>query len=245
MFQRATGELGSLGAHGNLNLNTITNNTMLELVPVLEFLPSTYDKMDRLLPAGSVTENPENWKTYWVECLADSGITGLANIEHSWLVPIEEITDPDIIRQYLTAEIGESLGDEYDPEYIGALCGGFALRSGVETLVWPGCCDDLGNIKEWKTASEYKSCEWVDIWIGHPLISVYFNGERLIISEAHEPGEKPERNCHSVDPKELLKAISNAEVQIVRFRERIQPILTEYISAELAEEASRILVEGH
>jgi len=112
--------------------------------------------MDRLLPAGSATENPENWNSYWVECLADSGITGLANIEHSWLVPIEEITDPDTIRQYLTAEIGESLGDEYDPEYI-----------------------------------------------------------------------------------------SKAEAQIIRFRERIQPILAEYISAELAEEASRILVEGH
>jgi hypothetical protein len=197
------------------------------------------------MPAGSLTENPEGWNSYWVECLADSGITGLAKIERSWLAPIKEITDPNIIKQYLATEIGESLSAEYDPEYIAALCGGFALRSGGETLVWPGCCGDLGDIKEWKIASEYKGCEWLDIWIGHPTISVYFDGERLIISEAHEPGQKPERSCHSIDPKELLKAISKAEAQIEQFRERIQPILTEYISAELAEEASRILVEGH
>jgi hypothetical protein len=211
----------------------------------LEFAPSKYSNMDRLSPAGSVTENPEDWNSYWVECLADSGITGLADLERSWLVPIEEISDPNIIKQYLTTEIGEYLSAEYDPEYIGALCGGFALRSGGETLVWPGCCGDLGDIKEWKIASEYKRGEWVDIWIGHPTISVYFDGKRLIISEAHEPLEKPARNCHSIAPKELLEAISKAEAQIVRFRERIQPILAEYISDELAEEASRILVEGH
>jgi hypothetical protein len=218
---------------------------MLELVPVLEFSPSTYDKMDRPSPAGSVTENPEGWKTYWVECLADSGIIGLTNLEHSWLVPIEEITEPNIIKQYLTSEIGESLVDEYDPDHFGALIGGFALRSGGETLVLPGCCGDLGNIEEWKTAAEYKKGDWVDVWIGHPLISIRFNAEQLIISETHEPGEKPERNCHSIDPKELLKAISKAEVQIVRLRERIQSILTEYFSAELAEEASMFLVGGH
>jgi len=218
---------------------------MLDLVPVLEFLPSGYDKLNRTQPAGSPAENQESWNSYWIDCLADSGIVGLTQLEHSWLVPIEEITSTNVIKKYLANEIGESLADGYDPELIGTLCGGFALRSGGETIVWPGCCSDLADIKEWKTAAEYEKDEWVSIWIGHPLISVRRNAERLIISESHEPGEKPERDCYSIDPEELLLAISKAEVQIVRFRERIQPILTEFLSPELAEEAARILVEGY
>ena len=53
--------------------------TELELVPVVE-LPA-WRFSERPLPEGPSRDHRETWQCYWLECLADAGITDLRPIE--------------------------------------------------------------------------------------------------------------------------------------------------------------------
>ena len=48
----------------------------IELIPVLKFEPFRFATEGRSSPSGIYEDMPEEWYRYWLESLADSGITG-------------------------------------------------------------------------------------------------------------------------------------------------------------------------
>ena len=190
----------------------------IELIPVLKLEPFLFAAEARSAPSGVYEDMPEEWYRYWVQSLADSGITGLMPVERgSWHVPTNEFTDPVLLGRVLEpifqnqSEIGFSIDLESLP-----LDGGLALRcQSQNVLVEPGCCGDLGNVASWRKIVGYRQAEWHPLWIGHPSLSALYRAPRLIISSPHD-AEGPTARW-AVCPNQLQVAIEAAEIELQRF----------------------------
>src|SRR5262245_57991904 len=164
---------------------------------------------------------PEEWYCYWLESLADSGITGLIPIYRgSWHVPTREFTDPAVLRRVLevTFQNLSEAGFTVDLECM-PLLGGIALRCQAHVLVEPGCCGDLGDVVGWRRAVSYRGPEWQSLSNGHPWVSVRYDAPRLILSEPHEMQAPTAR--WAVGPDQLHAAVVPAEVGLERFAGQI------------------------
>ena len=106
--------------------------TDLELVPVVELPAWSYS--ERPLPEGPSRNHREAWLRYWLECLADAGITGLRPIEPgSMHVAVNAFTDLGSLVQVVARLVEpEALTSTDGP---GALSGGFAITAGGRALV--------------------------------------------------------------------------------------------------------------
>src|SRR5262245_41267981 len=165
---------------------------------------------------------PEEWYCYWLESLADSGITGLMPIYRgSWHVPTSEFTDLALLRRVLEvtfqnlSEAGLSVDLECMP-----LLGGIALRCQSQVLVEPGCCGDLGDISGWRRVVSYRRAAWWPLPMGHPSSSVLYQAPRLMISTPHEAAEPPTARW-AVCPDQLQVALVPAEIEQERFAGQI------------------------
>jgi hypothetical protein len=195
----------------------------LELIPVLKLEPVRFAAGDRSAPSRIYEHVPEEWYHYWLESLADSGITGLMPIERgSWHVPTSEFTGPVLLGRVLEelfqrlSEAGFSIGLECLP-----LDGGLALRcQSQNVLIEPGCCGDLGNVASWREVVGYRRAEWHPLWIGHPALSVLYRAPRLIISSPHDAEDPMAR--WAVYPDQLQAAIEAAEIELERFARQIE-----------------------
>lgn len=190
----------------------------LTLTPVIELEPGTFAKMEHEYPLKSGDEAPEEWHRYWCESLADSGLTGLTPIQPgAWHVEIREF-DIDQVRIVIRT-------DMQDQVEAAVLCGGMILDAESHgRVITPTCCSDLGNLNEWNNAARYRSDKWDMLWIGHPWVSIMFDGQQLVISDYHESDSPTAR--WSVDPDELTEATVRAEAEISWFAtERIMPVL--------------------
>lgn len=196
------------------------------------------------MPSGSILENPTGWHLYWKECLSDSGIYSLKPLENSWYVPIRFIPN-DVMKIYLSLLI-ENLGTDFEIDLIGAIGGGYVLSEGGKVLVWPGCCSDLSTISQWEIASEYKGETWKEIWIGHPCVSVRFDGKNLVISKPHEPGDRIDNLYIStlINPEVLQDCIERVKYEVRSFFSRLEPILEVLFPGILPEVISRLLIYG-
>ncbi len=142
----------------------------------------------------------------------------------SWHVSVCDLDDPETLLRILRNLVPESrsldvltLADETP-----ALAGGLALLSSGEVVVEPRCCSDLRNIAEWREAAGYRGSEWGMLWIGHPWLSIRYDGERLVLSEPHESDTPVARWL--VSPDELRVAISVAEAKLERFARRLEAL---------------------
>lgn len=195
----------------------------LRLVPVLELEPWRFSTSDRPSPSGTGPEMPEAWGRYWLDCLADSGITGLSPLRPaSWHVPVHELGDQETLTKILRSLARDRSGIEApaDDEDVPALDGGLALFSEGELLVEPTCCSDLGNISEWRYAAGYRQPEWRMLWIGHPWLSVRYEEGSLVISEPHESDMPSGR--WAVDLDVLGRAVDAAEVELEDLARRLE-----------------------
>ena len=61
---------------------------MVELIPAVEFEPGSFSHVARLSPSVTSEQNPDAWREYWKQSLADSQITELDPIDHTWLVRV-------------------------------------------------------------------------------------------------------------------------------------------------------------
>jgi hypothetical protein len=161
---------------------------------------------------------PEEWYRYWLESLADSGITGLVPIYRgSWHVPTREFTDPALLWTVLElifrnlSEAGFSIDLECMP-----LLGGLALRYQSQVLIEPGCCADLSDIAGWRRAVGCRQAKWEDVSNGHPSASARYDAPRLILSDPHD-GQYPLTARWAVCPDQLRDAVVAAEVEIAQF----------------------------
>src|SRR5262249_28629379 len=94
-LERATGRIA---ARGGIGVSSIVVLDDVELIPVLKFEPFRFAAQTRTSPSGIFEDMPEEWYRYWLESLADSGITGLMPIYRgSWHVPTREFSDPALL----------------------------------------------------------------------------------------------------------------------------------------------------
>ena len=110
----------------------------LVLLPTLVLEPFKFGNDQRPRPYASCLEMPEECHRFWLDSLADSGITGLTPLRPaSWHVPTRDLTDSETLRKILDAILGDRGGieDFHDPDSKLVLDGGLALISGGEHLV--------------------------------------------------------------------------------------------------------------
>jgi hypothetical protein len=205
----------------------------IELIPVLKLEPFRFGAEDRSAPSGIYEDMPEEWCRYWLESLADSGITDLMPIERgSWHVPTSEFTGAVLLGRLLEV-IFQNLvkaGFSIDLDCL-PLDGGLALRcQSQNVLIEPGCCGDLGNVASWREAVGHRQAEWRPLWIGHPALSVLYRAPRLIISSPHDADEPTAR--WAVCPNQLQVAIDAAEIELERFAGQIAMALPSDYKAE-------------
>ena len=194
----------------------------VELIPVLKLEPFRFAAGDRLAPSRIYEDVPEEWYRYWLESLANSGITGLMPVERgSWHVPTTEFTGPLMLGRLLEvifrnlSEAGFTIDLECLP-----LDGGLALRCRSQNvLIEPGCCGDLGNVASWRKVVGYRQAQWHPLWIGHPSLSALYRAPRLIISSPHDAEDPTAR--WAVCPDQLQAAIEAAEIELQRFAGQI------------------------
>ncbi len=223
-------------------MNSLTLLRDIRLVPVLELEPWGFAAQERRRPSGSLLETPEWWGRFWHDCLADSGITGLSPLyPGSWHVRVRELEDGETLRKILRTLVGDSIDLEapVDMEDCPVLEGGLTLFSERKLLVRPTCCSDLGNLSEWRDAAGYRDPEWRMLWIGHPWLSVRYEGNLLVISEPHESDTASAR--WAVDAGVLDRAVDAAEVELERFSRRLEQELVDLGSGDLARRLARRL----
>jgi len=216
---------------------------MTELIPVVEFEPSSFSREDRSIPSVTGDEDPEAWQRYWKESLADSGITELNSVGYSWLVRVATIARPEtlttMLRIYLQDRKYETLDDL---EFVRPIDGGYVLKTKTHTIL-PTCCVSLEDITSWAIAGEWREPEWIQIWIGHPWIYCRYNGSQL---EFTLPTESPDEltAAFTVTPVDLAKAVETARETVSAFGERLRPGLKKLVPQELAEPILKILLWG-
>ena len=207
-------------------MSDLTLLEAFELVPVIELEPGRFSTRERPLPPGAGREVPAEWDRYWLDSLADSGVTGLSPLRPaSWLVTVRQLTSPVTLGRVLSALVRSWAGPEglSNPDGRPVLDGGLALCRGGEVLVAPTCCGDLGNLSEWRGAVDYRQPEWKMVWIGHPWVSVRFAAGRLVFSDLHESGPPVAR--WAVGPEEFGRAVSAAEAELEDFARRLEPVV--------------------
>jgi hypothetical protein len=214
----------------------------LQLVPVLELEPWGFSARERPRPSGSVLETPEEWSHYWHDCLADSGITGLSPLRPaSWHVLVRELEDGETLQKILRTLVGNNIDLEspVDTDNGPVLEGGLALFGERKLLVTPTCCSDLGNLSEWRDAAGHRGPEWRILWIGHPWLSIRYEGNLLVISEPHESDTPSGR--WAVDAGVLDRALDATEVELERFSRRLGRVLVDLGSGDQAGRLARRL----
>lgn len=185
----------------------------VELVPVVELDPSTFATRDRPPPPANGPDQPAAWTQYWHDSLADGGVVGVEPLRPaSWFVTVPQLRSPGTLGKILVGLLRSWGGTEAlaDPDGPPVLSGGLVLCHAGEILVEPGCCCDLGDLAEWKTAAAYRGLDWKMVWIGHPWVSARFDGNRLVLSEPHESAVPVDR--WAVRPADLEAAVAAAQV---------------------------------
>lgn len=221
----------------------------MKLVPVVEFEPADYQIHHYEIPEGLGRDYLDEWHRYWQNSLADSGIIDLKPCQKgSWLVTIEELIDRDRVLEILLYKYFNKIdlnSTEDLEEQLGSLSGGYILEVTETIKIFPECCGDLGNISEWKNASEYLKREETMLWIGHPWLMVSaIDEEHLRIKRTAEYGEPGEPVILELKRSDLRSAIVYAEKKLSEFQQILLPILKKIIPNQ-AEEAMKLLIYGY
>jgi len=206
----------------------------MQLIPVIELLPSDYGRQTHPLPIGSSAELTKAYYYLWKASLADSGITELEPIiPGSYFVPVDRIIDPSTIEKILHVCLKSN--DEYD------LVGGYALVVDENITILPTCCCDLGNIDSWEMAAAWTSPQDEMVWIGHPWLLVHAIGDMLYFTETTEGDDQAQQPIFIISRFDLLRAIEVAHEQLNAFAERILPVMKAVFPGNLRIIINRLL----
>jgi hypothetical protein len=208
------------------------------LVPLVELQPGSF---------GEVASPPGPWSDeqayeYWNACLSKSGLGHLVPVtRRSWLVTLDQLLEPSVLRQVLAAHLRELEHDVTDPE-VSSLSGGFALFDGPEPLLLPQCCGDLGNLADWHRATSYRESSAETLWVGHPWIEVAYEAPHLRLQETTEyPKPTDVLRSVTVDPYALAGAVLAARAQLTDCLPQIAGCLAELGFSSAVSAAASIL----
>ncbi|MFO0592298.1 MAG: hypothetical protein U0441_32435 [Polyangiaceae bacterium] len=188
------------------------------LCPVIELEPGNFGSCPDLGPGPRTVDQRA---TYWRTCLACSGIVDLAPIQlGSWFVSVHDLTAPfplnKIIQLHLADEEGPTASEDVCP-----LVGGFVLYHGSEPVLFPGCCGDLGNLEEWKSALAQRADSPTMLWVGHPWFFCWFEDGMFHIREEREYQKPEDPTTVRLTAESLQSAIAAADRALDDFLPRV------------------------
>jgi hypothetical protein len=194
------------------------------LRPVLEVSPGDLGRADA---PPSRTGGPESSRAYWRECLAQAGLSDARGVsEDSWLLYADEIVAELAVRNLVTSHLLPILREgPLRVAQVPPLAGGFALVDGGEPVFTPGCCGDLGDLREWVTAAEHDVATPAPVWTGHPSLWVWRDGERLFLREDQEEGYPLAPKTACIRVAVLREAVQLARRETDRFLDRVLQVI--------------------
>lgn len=222
-------------------------NPAVELRPVLELAPSDFATRERRMPQGPVATMPEQWDAWWRDSMADAGLVGLEPVAvGSWFVALDTLSVDERLGRVLDVLMGDIEFDDHQlVDTIGPLAGGFVLRAG-DRAIYPGCCGDLGNLRDWRDAADHDLEDWRKVWIGHPWTHVRAVDGRLQLAAPSEREEPLEHDPPLSVPRQALRdAVREAQLQVDAFRRHLRQVLETRHPGCAADAIARVLVEGH
>lgn len=196
------------------------------LRPVLELSPGDLGRAE----APDTRRGPrESSGVYWRRCLVQTGLFDAKGVtDDSWLVYAEEMVAALSVRNLLTAHLVPLLAESaVSAEQIPALPGGFALVDGGKAVLTPGCCGDLGDLREWEAAAEHASSTPAPLWTGHPSLWVWREDARLYLREDQEDGYPATPKTVCILQSTLHGAVGSARQELDRFFARVLDILAD------------------
>ncbi|XYH92971.1 hypothetical protein ACMHYB_34585 [Sorangium sp. So ce1128] len=209
----------------------------LRLMPVAELEPGRFGSVPH--PSSGPWTATES-DSYWRACLRAGGLVGVDPIvPGSWFVAIDALTSQDALIKVLHAHLGDSVPAD---DEVGPLCGGLALVDGVEVLLLPTCCGDLGDLGNWWTAAHRLAESPEMLWIGHPWLMAWYDAPMLHVREEPEDGIPAQPREFVVKPEILQRAVRLAVQDLDVFSERVASALQHIPGVIDALATARILV---
>lgn len=201
-----------------MSVRTLSDHVALR--PVLELSPGDLGRVDE----PDWVSSEEDDEAYWHRCLAQAGLAGARPVcADSWLVYADDLVEPAPILSLLAAHLAEparSTKPRRVPS-VPPLQGGFALLDRDEVVLIPRCCGDLGDLVEWNRATSKASAEPMEMWTGHPALSVWREGDYLYLREEQEDGYPPEPRTLRVRRDALAAAVRRARDDVDAFLQRL------------------------
>jgi hypothetical protein len=210
---------------------------MLRLIPVIEFEPSAFSQSQRTSPQSA---DPAEWRCYWKESLADSGITELDPVDDTWLVRVQDVTNLATINTFLRAKLRDV---DAIPDHLISLNGGYILQTDDLFSIYPTCCGSLEDIKSWERAVTYRKPEWTEIWIGHPWIYCRAIDGQLEFSQPAETIESITQTL-TVDSAALQIEITHAHEIVTLWGQTLKPELEKFVIVDQVDAAIKMLLWG-
>lgn len=199
-----------------LQVRTLSNNIVLR--PVLELSPEDLGRTES--PLSRILSGDD-----WLACLAAAGMPVHREIvPGSWLVFADDIATPRALRTVARAHLGSPDG----PGLMSALSesalqGGFVLMEGDEVVLAPGCCGHLGHVAAWRRAVQHRSAVAMRMHIGHPEVSVTYEGGLLCLHEKQDDEHQNKPKMLRVTPEALEGAVELASKRVVELMSRLRP----------------------
>jgi hypothetical protein len=197
-----------------------------ELIPVLEL-----DYSDFKSEARSYLESPttEERLQFWLDSLADSGITGLLPI-HPWSNCVRISTLPDAqLHSVLTAIIRQWGGMEslFEDGRCPALPGGVVLSCDEPSIeIEPRCCTSLDDVNSWCDALAYRDEDWKMMWIGHPWLLMKYENAQLLLAESGEAAhDQPPQTIWELSRETFAEQMAEVERELSYLESRLASIL--------------------
>ncbi|WP_378176684.1 hypothetical protein [Aquimarina sp. SS2-1] len=177
------------------------------------------------------------WNSYWDDFLKTLGIKPAYS--GSWLISIDEINKPEIIKKIVTLTCNDDFSTENIDNSLPPFTGGYILFDNNKVLFEPQCCCDLGDLDYWKELTSLESENWHNLLMGHAMMHARKVGDNLEIKEIPEYGNH-EPIIEKVNQSDLRIAISKVEQKIKSFEKTIFPIINEiYNNDELSLKISK------
>jgi hypothetical protein len=158
-------------------------------------------------------------------------VTGVS--DDSWLLYADEVARELPIRNLVTAHVAPILREiPVRVDRIPPLAGGFALVTGDEPVLTPGCCGDLGDLREWESAAAHDRAVPAPVWTGHPSLWVWREGAWLFLREDQEDGYPAAPKTVCIHAAALEEAIDAARRDVGRLLDRVLRVLRDVPEVE-------------
>ncbi|RMI46293.1 hypothetical protein EBO15_06910 [Actinomadura harenae] len=150
------------------------------------------------------------------------------------------LDDADVLPRLRGGQGQASCADVLDE--IPAFSAGFALDLDGGPLMMPGCCSDLGVLRDWREAAGHRSAAPAMLWNGHPWLLVAAEPDDLLsLSGPTESSRGPAEPLLTVPRAALRRAVDTAAADRVRFAERVAAVCVGLAGDALAVPLTQVL----